>query len=66
MEEKTRLMKLKMNKYKQVAGSDSRLEQDYHKVKKKRRPDTVNVRFAAHRARSTSTDSILFAWLHWA
>lgn len=26
-------MKLKMNKYKQGAGSDSRLEQDYHKVK---------------------------------
>lgn len=34
MEERTRQMKLKMNKYKQVAGSDSRLEQDYHKVKK--------------------------------
>ncbi|XP_058868668.1 regulating synaptic membrane exocytosis protein 2-like isoform X39 [Acipenser ruthenus] len=28
VEEKTRQMKLKMNKYKQVAGSDSRLEQD--------------------------------------
>lgn len=25
-------MKLKMNKYKPGAGSDSRLEQDYHKV----------------------------------
>lgn len=36
MEERTRQMKLKMNKYKQVAGSDSRLEQDYHKVKKKK------------------------------
>lgn len=33
MEERTRQMKLKMNKYKQGAGSDSRLEQDYHKVK---------------------------------
>lgn len=33
MEEKTRQMKLKMNKYKHGAGSDSRLEQDYHKVK---------------------------------
>ncbi|XP_056236002.1 regulating synaptic membrane exocytosis protein 2 isoform X8 [Seriola aureovittata] len=31
MEERTRQMKLKMNKYKQGAGSDSRLEQDYHK-----------------------------------
>ncbi|KAM9723425.1 regulating synaptic membrane exocytosis protein 2 isoform 4-T4 [Menidia menidia] len=31
MEERTREMKLKMNKYKQGAGSDSRLEQDYHK-----------------------------------
>uniref|UniRef100_A0A8C6MJY2 Regulating synaptic membrane exocytosis 2 n=1 Tax=Nothobranchius furzeri TaxID=105023 RepID=A0A8C6MJY2_NOTFU len=31
MEEKTKQMKLKMNKYKQGAGSDSRLEQDHHK-----------------------------------
>ncbi|XP_074539338.1 regulating synaptic membrane exocytosis protein 2 isoform X35 [Halichoeres trimaculatus] len=31
MEERTKQMKLKMNKYKQGAGSDSRLEQDYHK-----------------------------------
>ncbi|XP_069393963.1 regulating synaptic membrane exocytosis protein 2 isoform X9 [Paralichthys olivaceus] len=31
MEERTREMKVKMNKYKQGAGSDSRLEQDYHK-----------------------------------
>ncbi|XP_076593104.1 regulating synaptic membrane exocytosis protein 2 isoform X26 [Chaetodon auriga] len=31
MEERSRQMKLKMNKYKQGAGSDSRLEQDYHK-----------------------------------
>uniref|UniRef100_A0A8D3BLB7 Regulating synaptic membrane exocytosis 2 n=1 Tax=Scophthalmus maximus TaxID=52904 RepID=A0A8D3BLB7_SCOMX len=31
MEERTRQMKLKMNKYKQGGGSDSRLEQDYHK-----------------------------------
>ncbi|XP_067365817.1 regulating synaptic membrane exocytosis protein 2 isoform X43 [Channa argus] len=31
MEERTRQMKLKMNKYKQGASSDSRLEQDYHK-----------------------------------
>ncbi|XP_054477391.1 regulating synaptic membrane exocytosis protein 2 isoform X4 [Anoplopoma fimbria] len=31
MEERTRQMKLKMNKYKQGAGSDSRLEQDYPK-----------------------------------
>ncbi|KAM6936179.1 regulating synaptic membrane exocytosis protein 2 isoform 3-T3 [Lycodopsis pacificus] len=31
MEERTRQMKLKMSKYKQGAGSDSRLEQDYHK-----------------------------------
>uniref|UniRef100_A0A4W3IK75 Regulating synaptic membrane exocytosis 2 n=1 Tax=Callorhinchus milii TaxID=7868 RepID=A0A4W3IK75_CALMI len=30
VEEKTRQMKMKMNKYKQVAASDSRLEQDYH------------------------------------
>uniref|UniRef100_W5MT82 Regulating synaptic membrane exocytosis 2 n=1 Tax=Lepisosteus oculatus TaxID=7918 RepID=W5MT82_LEPOC len=30
VEERTRQMKLKMNKYKQGAGSDSRLEQDYH------------------------------------
>lgn len=33
MDERTRQMKLKMKKYKQGAGSDSRLEQDYHKVK---------------------------------
>lgn len=33
MEERTREMKLKMNKYKQGAGSDSRLEQGYHKVR---------------------------------
>ncbi|XP_068999533.1 regulating synaptic membrane exocytosis protein 2 isoform X4 [Embiotoca jacksoni] len=31
MEERTRQIKLKMNKYKQGGGSDSRLEQDYHK-----------------------------------
>uniref|UniRef100_H3CS09 Regulating synaptic membrane exocytosis 2 n=1 Tax=Tetraodon nigroviridis TaxID=99883 RepID=H3CS09_TETNG len=31
MEERTRQMKLKMNKYKPGAGSDSRLEQEYHK-----------------------------------
>ncbi|XP_061632501.1 regulating synaptic membrane exocytosis protein 2 isoform X19 [Phyllopteryx taeniolatus] len=31
MEERTRQMKMKINKYKQGAGSDSRLEQDYHK-----------------------------------
>ncbi|XP_059827221.1 regulating synaptic membrane exocytosis protein 2 isoform X2 [Hypanus sabinus] len=30
MEERTRQMKMKMNKYKQVAASDSRLEQEYH------------------------------------
>ncbi|XP_067093515.1 regulating synaptic membrane exocytosis protein 2 [Osmerus mordax] len=30
VEERTRLMKLKMNQYKQGGGSDSRLEQDYH------------------------------------
>uniref|UniRef100_A0A8C6WQC1 Regulating synaptic membrane exocytosis 2 n=1 Tax=Neogobius melanostomus TaxID=47308 RepID=A0A8C6WQC1_9GOBI len=33
MDERTRQIKMKMNKYKQGAGSDSRLEQDYHKVK---------------------------------
>lgn len=37
MEEKTRQMKLKLNMYKQGASSDSRLEQDYHKVQT--RPD---------------------------
>ncbi|KAM8846497.1 regulating synaptic membrane exocytosis protein 2 isoform 19-T19 [Synchiropus picturatus] len=31
MDERTRQMKMKMNKYRQGAGSDSRLEQDYHK-----------------------------------
>ncbi|XP_024123728.1 regulating synaptic membrane exocytosis protein 2 isoform X20 [Oryzias melastigma] len=31
MDERTRQMRMKMNKYKQGAGSDSRLEQDYHK-----------------------------------
>ncbi|XP_053183451.1 regulating synaptic membrane exocytosis protein 2 isoform X3 [Scomber japonicus] len=31
MEERTRQMKMKINKYKQGTGSDSRLEQDYHK-----------------------------------
>lgn len=36
-------MKLKMNKYKQGAGSDSRLEQDYHKVTT--RPDMPDVCF---------------------
>ncbi|XP_067837586.1 regulating synaptic membrane exocytosis protein 2 isoform X1 [Heptranchias perlo] len=30
VEERTRQMKIKMNKYKQVAASDSRLEQEYH------------------------------------
>ncbi|MBN3308445.1 RIMS2 protein, partial [Amia calva] len=35
VEERTRQMKLKMNKYKQGAGSDSRLEQDYHSKAKK-------------------------------
>ncbi|XP_072007486.1 regulating synaptic membrane exocytosis protein 2 isoform X38 [Engystomops pustulosus] len=30
VEERNRQMKMKMNKYKQVAGSDSRLEKDYH------------------------------------
>ena len=29
MEERTRLMKLKMNQYRRGGGSDSRLEQDY-------------------------------------
>ncbi|XP_071758503.1 regulating synaptic membrane exocytosis protein 2 isoform X1 [Centroberyx gerrardi] len=38
MEERTRQMKLKMNKYKQGAGSDSRLEQDYHKQRSGRDP----------------------------
>ena len=32
MQERTRQMKLNMNKYKHGAGSDSRLEQDYNKV----------------------------------
>ncbi|XP_040288496.1 regulating synaptic membrane exocytosis protein 2 isoform X11 [Bufo bufo] len=30
VEERNRQMKMKMNKFKQVAGSDSRLEKDYH------------------------------------
>ncbi|XP_075438650.1 regulating synaptic membrane exocytosis protein 2 isoform X30 [Ascaphus truei] len=30
VEERTRQMKMKINKYKQVTGSDSRLEKDYH------------------------------------
>ncbi|XP_056378525.1 regulating synaptic membrane exocytosis protein 2 isoform X3 [Hyla sarda] len=30
VEERNRQMKMKMNKYKQVTGSDSRLEKDYH------------------------------------
>ncbi|KAM4705483.1 regulating synaptic membrane exocytosis protein 2 isoform 1-T1 [Rhinophrynus dorsalis] len=30
VEERTRQMKMKINKYKQVGGSDSRLEKDYH------------------------------------
>ncbi|XP_073535831.1 regulating synaptic membrane exocytosis protein 2 isoform X26 [Phyllobates terribilis] len=30
VDERNRQMKMKMNKYKQVAGSDSRLEKDYH------------------------------------
>nr|XP_019946584.1 PREDICTED: regulating synaptic membrane exocytosis protein 2 isoform X2 [Paralichthys olivaceus] len=38
MEERTREMKVKMNKYKQGAGSDSRLEQDYHKQRSGRDP----------------------------
>ncbi|XP_056142235.1 regulating synaptic membrane exocytosis protein 2 isoform X1 [Lampris incognitus] len=38
MEERTRQMKLKMNKYKQGAGSDSKLEQDYHKQRSGRDP----------------------------
>ncbi|XP_050986454.1 regulating synaptic membrane exocytosis protein 2 isoform X1 [Labeo rohita] len=38
VEERTRQMKLKMNKYKQGTGSDSRLEQDYHKQRSGRDP----------------------------
>ena len=54
-------MKLKMNKYKQGAGSDSRLEQDYHKVKTC--PDMLNVCFNSPDPQ-TCTYSILFAWSH--
>lgn len=42
MDERTRQMKMKMNKYKQGAGSDSRLEQDYHKVKTCRNMDLID------------------------
>ncbi|XP_057195819.1 regulating synaptic membrane exocytosis protein 2 isoform X11 [Triplophysa rosa] len=38
VEERTREMKLKMNKYKQGTGSDSRLEQDYHSKRSGRDP----------------------------
>lgn len=55
MEERTREMKLKMNKYKQGAGSDSRLEQDYHKVRRGRgiHSDTCYMRFGRFRGQST-------------
>ncbi|XP_051575084.1 regulating synaptic membrane exocytosis protein 2 isoform X3 [Myxocyprinus asiaticus] len=38
VEERTRQMKLKMNKYKTGTGSDSRLEQDYHSKRSGRDP----------------------------
>lgn len=53
MEERTRQMKLKMNKYKQGAGSDSRLEQDYHKVRRGwgwGKESSSDMRFACFRA----------------
>lgn len=52
MEERTRQMKLKMNKYKQGAGSDSRLEQDYHKVSRGAggEESSSDMRFACFRA----------------
>lgn len=53
MEERTRQMKLKMNKYKQGAGSDSRLEQDYHKVRRGwggGEESSSDMRFACFRA----------------
>lgn len=59
MEERTRQMKLKMNKYKPGAGSDSRLEQDYHKVTRK-------LPLCASLASAAPTDNVLFAWLRWA
>ncbi|XP_059423175.1 regulating synaptic membrane exocytosis protein 2-like [Carassius carassius] len=42
VEERTRQMKLKMNKYKQGTGSDSRLEQDYHKASKRCLPKNTS------------------------
>lgn len=57
MEERTREMKLKMNKYKQGAGSDSRLEQDYHKVRRRKGrsilSDTCYMCFSRFRGCST-------------
>jgi hypothetical protein len=43
VEERTRQMKLKVNKFKQGAGCDSRLEQDYNKA---RHSDTALLSFS--------------------
>lgn len=55
MEERTREMKLKMKKYKQGTGSDSRLEQDYHRVRRGRgiHSDTFYMCFGRFRDWST-------------
>ncbi|XP_048117529.1 regulating synaptic membrane exocytosis protein 2 isoform X3 [Alosa alosa] len=53
VEERTRQMKLKMNKYKQGTGSDSRLEQDYHK---RRDPTRVTDNLSAKSSDSDVSD----------
>lgn len=59
MEERTRQMKLKMNKYKPGAGSDSRLEQDYHKVTR----FVHKLWVCASLPTAAATYDVLFAWM---
>lgn len=57
-------MKMKMSKYKQGTGSDSRLEQDYHKVENAFRYVCMLWYHQIHGKKHTHTYSTLFAWLH--
>lgn len=58
MEERARQMKLKMNKYKPGAGSDSRLEQDHHKV-----TPCSSLVVCASPPTAAATYTVLFAWM---
>ncbi|XP_030638327.1 regulating synaptic membrane exocytosis protein 2 isoform X2 [Chanos chanos] len=56
VEERTRQMKLKMNKYKQGTGSDSRLEQDYHSKRSGRDPQRGTDNLSAKSSDSDVSD----------